>query len=100
MKSSAFLAVAAAFSLAAVPGLALAQQAGEPFYVGNPLGLPVTPSDDAAFEPMSSNVKVYGAIYSAESCSYDEARDLIVVPNRAAPQRVQTNNGWVSFINH
>ena len=27
----------------------------------------------AAFEPMSSNVKVYGAIYSAESCSYDPA---------------------------
>lgn len=100
MKPSALLAVAAAFILVAVPGPASAQQAGEPFYVGNPLGLPVTPSADGTFEPISPNVKVYGAIYSAESCSYDEERDLIVVPNRAAPQRVQTNNGWVAFINH
>ena len=29
---------------------------------------------DGTFEPISSNVKVYGAIYSAESCSYDAAR--------------------------
>ncbi len=49
---------------------------------------------------MSSNVKVYGAIYSAESCSYDPVRNLIVVPNRGVGQDVQTNNGWVSFINH
>jgi len=49
---------------------------------------------------MSSNVKVYGAIYSAESCSYDPVRNLIVVPNRSVGQDVQTNNGWVSLINH
>ena len=49
---------------------------------------------------MSSNVKVYGAIYSAESCSYDPARNVIVVPNRGVGQNVQTNNGWISFINH
>jgi hypothetical protein len=49
---------------------------------------------------MSKNVKVYGAIYSAESCSYDPSRDLIVVPNRGVGQNVQTNNAWVSFINH
>jgi sugar lactone lactonase YvrE len=45
-------------------------------------------------------VKVYGAIYSAESCSYDPERGVIVVPNRGVPQNVQTNNAWVSFINH
>jgi len=45
-------------------------------------------------------VKVYGAIYSAESCSYDPTRGVIVVPNRGVPQNVQTNNAWVSFINH
>jgi hypothetical protein len=45
-------------------------------------------------------VKVYGAIYSAESCSYDPVRGVIVVPNRGVPQSVQTNNAWVSFINH
>ena len=27
-------------------------------------------------------------------------RGLIVVPNRGVPQNVQTNNAWVSFINH
>ena len=49
---------------------------------------------------MSSNVKVYGAIYSAESCSYDPTRNVIVVPNRGVAQNVQTNNAWISFINH
>lgn len=72
----------------------------QPFSVGNRLGLPVTPAADGAFEPISPNVKVYGAIYSAESCSYDPDRGVIVVPNRGVPQNVQTNNAWVSFINH
>jgi hypothetical protein len=76
--------------------LLLAQQ----FVVGNSLGLPITPTADRAFEPISPNVKVFGAIYSAESCSYDGERGVIVVPNRGVPQTVQTNNAWVSFINH
>jgi SMP-30/Gluconolactonase/LRE-like region len=71
-----------------------------PFTVGNPLGLPIAPAADGVFYPMSTNVKVYGAIYSAESCSYDPTRGVIVVPNRGVGQTVQTNNGWVSFINH
>ena len=62
--------------------------------------MPINPAPDGAFNPMSSNVKVYGAIYSAESCSYDAARGVIVVPNRGVAQNVQTNNGWISFINH
>jgi hypothetical protein len=49
---------------------------------------------------MSGNVKVFGAIYSAESCSYDPQRGVIVVPNRGVAQNVQTNNAWISFINH
>src|SRR5215510_922939 len=72
----------------------------QPFFVGNRLGLPINPAADGAFEPMSPNVKVFGAIYSAESCSYDAERGVIVVPNRGVPQTVQVNNGWVSFINH
>jgi len=72
----------------------------QPFSVGNPLGLPIATAADGAFQPMSPNVKVYGAIYSAESCSYDAQRGVIVVPNRGVPQAVQTNNAWVSFINH
>jgi hypothetical protein len=72
----------------------------QPFTVGNRLGLPIAPAPDGKFDPMSANVKVYGAIYSAESCSYDPARGVIVVPNRGVAQNVQTNNGWISFINH
>ena len=71
-----------------------------PYFVGNPLGLPINPAPDGKFTPMSSNVKVYGAIYSAESCSYDPVRGVIVVPNRGVAQNVQTNNAWISFINH
>jgi hypothetical protein len=76
------------------------QPTQRPFLVGNPLGLPVEPTASAGFEGISSNVKVYGAIYSAESCSYDAERGVIVVPNRGVPQNVQVNNAWVSFINH
>lgn len=77
-----------------------APQAPQPFSVGQPLGLPMTPAADGAFNPISSGVKVYGAIYSAESCSYDSVRNLIVVPNRGVGQNVQTNNAWVSLVNH
>src|SRR5690349_6379015 len=72
----------------------------QPYSVGNRPGLPVTPGADGSFAPVSANVKIYGAIYSAESCSYDAERGVIVVPNRGVPQNVQTNNAWVSFINH
>jgi hypothetical protein len=77
-------------------------QAPQPgaFTVGNPLGMPVVPTAGASFSPMSSNVKVYGAIFSAESCSYDPVRNLIVVPNRSLGQNVQDNNAWISLINH
>ena len=102
MKRVTFLASAAALVIGVVAGALLAQQAQapQPFFVGNRLGLPVNPAPDGAFEPISSNVKVYGSIYSAESCSYDAARGVIVVPNRGVPQNVQTNNAWVSFLNH
>jgi hypothetical protein len=76
------------------------QQGPQPFFVGNRLGLPINPAADGMFNAMSSNVKVYGAIYSAESCSYDPGRGVIVVPNRGVGQNVETNNAWVSFINH
>ena len=84
-------------------GALLAQQPApgpQPLIVGNRLGLPINPAADGKFDAMSSNVKVYGAIYSAESCSYDPSRNLIVVPNRGVPQNVQANNAWVSFLNH
>ena len=74
--------------------------APQPYIVGNRLGLPTNPTPDGAFNAISPNVKVYGAIYSAESCSYDAVRGVIVVPNRGVPQNVQTNNAWISFLNH
>ena len=103
MKRTTLLVSAAALLIGIAAGALWAQQqpqGPQPFFVGNRLGLPINPAADGAFEPTSSNVKVYGAIYSAESCSYDTERGLIVVPNRGVPQNVQTNNAWVSFINH
>ena len=94
---------ASALAIGIAAGASLAQQqpqGPQPFFVGNRLGLPINPAADGKFDAISSNVKVYGAIYSAESCSYDPVRGLIVVPNRGVPQNVQTNNAWVSFINH
>ena len=60
----------------------------QPYMVGNAVGLPVRPAADGAFNPASANVKVFGSVYSAESCSYDAERGLIVVPNRGVPQTV------------
>jgi hypothetical protein len=103
MKRTTLFPAVAMLLIGIAVGVVLAQQAPQgpqPFFVGNSLGLPINPAADGKFEPMSSNVKVYGAIYSAESCSYDADRGLIVVPSRGVPQNVQTNNSWISFINH
>lgn len=96
------LVTATALLLVVVPASLTAQQpqGPQPFVVGNPVGMPIAPAPNAMFEAMSSNVKVYGAVYSAESCSYDPQRGVIVVPNRGVPQNVQANNAWVSFLNH
>ncbi|WP_420453875.1 SMP-30/gluconolactonase/LRE family protein [Rubrivirga sp.] len=85
--------LAAALLVAAAPP-ALAQDA-RPFAVGDSLGVR---GADGAFQATSPNVTVYGAIYAAESCAYDAERGLIVVPNRGAPQSVQTNDAWVSLV--
>ena len=105
MMRTTVLAGAAVLVVGMVPDAARSQQppapqSPQPYAVGNALGLPIAPGGSATFEPMSPNVKVYGAIYSAESCSYDATRGLIVVPNRGVPQSVQANNAWVSLINH
>jgi hypothetical protein len=88
-------------------GTAIAQQgapatptAPVPYFVGNRLGLPITPGADGAFNAMSDNVKVYGSVYSAESCSYDPVRRVILVPNRGVGQNVRVNDAWITFLNH
>ena len=101
MKLMFVTAATAAVLAAAATTQVMAQQgASQPPVVGNRLGLPILPDGKTTFEPMSSNVKVYGAVYSAESCSYDAGRGVIVVPNRGVAQNVQTNNAWISFLNH
>ena len=103
MTRATIPAAAAALTIGIAAGALLAQappQKPQPYVVGNKVGIPMIPAADGAFEAVSPNVKMFGAIYSAESCSYDPVRGVIVVPNRGVPQNVQTNNAWVSFINH
>ena len=73
-----------------------AQQTPQPFAAGTPLGVMA----EGRFVPMSSNVKVYGGIVNAESCSYDATRDLIMVVNRGVGQAQVQNDGFVSLLNH
>ena len=106
MPRLTLVAGSAALVAAVAPALATAQAppplGPPPYGVGNPLG--VTSSAPGGpggrFEPMSANVTVFGAIHNAESCAYDPERGVIVVPNRGAPQRVQANDAFVSFIKH
>src|SRR6186997_698189 len=108
MKKSGMMATAGlALSAGLALGTALAQQAPPaapaapvPYFVGNSLGLPINPDPKVTFEVMSSNVKVYGSVYNAESCSYDPVRKVIVVPNRGVGQNVRTNDAWITFLNH
>ncbi|MBJ6987850.1 MULTISPECIES: SMP-30/gluconolactonase/LRE family protein [unclassified Devosia] len=82
--------------------IALAQDAAPkpedlPFAAGMPVGIV---DREGAHTPASDNVKVFGAIVSAESCSYDETRNLVIAVNRGAPQNRFPNDGFVSLINH
>jgi hypothetical protein len=107
MTRQGFIAIGAALIIGMALGTAIAQQgapaapaAPVPYFVGNRLGMPITPAADGKFEPVSDNVKVYGSVYSAESCSYDPVRRVIVVPNRGVGQNVRTNDAWITFLNH
>ena len=95
------IVAAVIWTLASVLMAQQAPQSGpQPYIVGNRLGLPIIPDAEGSFNPISPNVKVFGAIYSAESCSYDPVRNLIVVPNRGVGPNVQVNDAWVSLLNH
>lgn len=90
------IAVAALLPAAAVSGQEPARTAPPAPEAGKPLGIMV----DGRHQPMSANVKVYGAIVSAESCIYDPTRKLIMVVNRGAAQDEAPNDGFVSLLNH
>ena len=94
MKTVLFFAATVTLVAAAVSMSATAQQAT--FKAGMPLGV----MSDGKHTPASSNVKVFGAIVNAESCSYDETRHLIVAVNRGADQKNVPNDGFISLINH
>lgn len=83
-------------ALSCGPVAAQQTQGTNAYTVGEPLGR----TSDDGFQPISSNVKVYGAIFNAESCTYDPESGLIVVPNRGVSQQVEANDAWVSLINH
>ncbi|MBM9595473.1 SMP-30/gluconolactonase/LRE family protein [Roseitranquillus sediminis] len=83
-------------ALAASAGTAQQAPAEGGFVAGEPLGV----TTDGETTAMSDNVKVFGSFIFAESCSYDEGRDLIIVVNRGAGQAQIPNDGFVSLINH
>ena len=60
--------------------------ANEPFAAGTPL-------------KMTPNARTYGGFRFAESISYDEERDLYVIPSAGIAQDVVPNDGYVSLIN-
>jgi hypothetical protein len=102
-RSFTTLAVFAALAPTAAaqqPATPATPQRPRPYFVGNPLGLPINPSAEGTFAPISSNVKVFGSVFSAESCSYDPERGVIIIPNRGVPQNVQANNAWITLLNH
>jgi hypothetical protein len=96
----ALLAGPALDASSAQQGPPAAPAAPVPYFTGNRLGMPITPAADGKFNATSENVKVYGSVYSAESCSYDPVRRVIVVPNRGVGQNVRTNDAWITFLNH
>jgi hypothetical protein len=83
-------------AVVATSAIASAQQESQPFVQGSPLGMTV----GGEFRPMSDNVKVFGAVVSAESCSYHPLRDLIIVVNRGVNQNEVPNDGFISLLNH
>jgi hypothetical protein len=110
MKAFSSVGVLATVVLA---GSALAQQQpAQPreYHVGNVgVGLPVappparatgSPTPSSTFAPISRNVRMFGALYSVESCVYDSGRGVIVAPSRGVSQAVRTNDAWIAFINH
>jgi outer membrane protein assembly factor BamB len=111
--STKYLGPIGVLTLIAIAGDVCAQQPPpqpRDYYVGTPgVGLPVAPPAPAtgtetpppnAFAPATKNVRMYGALYSVESCVYDASRGVIVAPSRGVGQSVRANDAWIAFINH
>lgn len=89
------LSIAYAAAQTVVPSADVPPPAPAPFEAGRPLGVTV----QGKFSPISANVKVYGALVDAESCTYDPTRNLVIVPSRGASQRATPNDGFVALLN-
>ena len=112
MRRLKALASVSVLTMVALAGQVFAQQPPpqpRDYYVGTPgVGLPVAPPAPAtgtetspnAFAPATRNVRMYGALYSVESCVYDPSRGVIVAPSRGVSQAVRANDAWIAFINH
>ena len=66
------------------------------FTAGTPLG---TVNEAGQQTPMSSNVKVFGSLRFAESCTFDPAKNLILAMNAGVSEDMQPNDGYVSLLN-
>lgn len=66
------------------------------FKAGEALG---TINEAGVATPMSSNVKVYGSFRTAESCTFDPERNLILAMNNGISPTLEENDGYVSLIN-
>lgn len=93
------IAAALVVATTSIAGDAIAQPGdgqAQPFAAGSPLGVT---AQGGAFTPMSDNVRVFGSFNFAESCTYDESRNLIVVMNRGASENQIPNDAYVSLLN-
>jgi len=66
------------------------------FSAGKPLG---ATNEAGEWVEMSDNVKVFGSFHFAESCTFDPARNLILVINSGDRADESKNDGYVSLIN-
>ena len=85
--------IAGALALA-VSSISVAQTGS--FTAGGPLG---TINEAGEATAMSSNVKVFGSLRFAESCTFDPDRNLILAMNAGVGQDMQENDGYVSLLN-
>ncbi len=88
--------IALAASTSAIAQQPAAPAANGSFVAGGPLG---TVNEAGVATPMSSNVKVFGSFRTAESCTFDPTRNLILAMNNGIAQNLQENDGFVSLIN-
>lgn len=83
--------------LTSLIGLAICATAqAQDFKAGEPLG---TINEAGVATPMSSNVKVFGSFRTAESCTFDPERNLILAMNNGISPTLEENDGYVSLIN-